>query len=91
MLRIGRSESDGLTIFVLSGRIEEHHVSELRELLDAEPEVRDLTLDLGEVRLVDREAVRFLAACRARGIKLQNCPSYIRQWMETGSGNNNEL
>ena len=86
MLRIVRSEHQGLTIFSLSGRIEEQHVSELRELLDAEKEARDLALDLEEVRLVDREAVRFLAACQARGIKLKNCPSYIREWMETGSG-----
>lgn len=59
-------------------------MSELRELLEAEGEARDLLLDLEEVRLVDREAVRFLAACEARGIKLKNCPSYIREWMEAG-------
>jgi anti-anti-sigma regulatory factor len=82
MLRIRRLELDGLTIFSLSGRIEERQVLELRELLDAEGDARDLMLDLEEVRLVDREAVRFLAACQARGIKLRNCPSYIQEWME---------
>jgi anti-anti-sigma regulatory factor len=84
MLRIRRLEREGLTIFSLSGRIGEQHMSELRELLEAEGEARDLLLDLEEVRLVDREAVRFLAACEARGIKLKNCPSYIREWMEAG-------
>jgi anti-anti-sigma regulatory factor len=86
MLKIGRSEANGLTIFSVSGRIEEQHVSELRELLYREKESRKVVLDLAEVRLVDREAVRFLAACRSRGIELKNCPSYIREWMETGSG-----
>jgi len=33
---------------------------------------------LQEVRLVYREGVRFLANCKAKGIKLKNCPAYIR-------------
>jgi anti-anti-sigma regulatory factor len=90
MLRIGRSEHEGLAIFSLSGRIEEQQVSELRELLEAEGEGRDLMLDLEEVRLVDREAVRFLAACQARGIKLRNCPSYIQEWMDNREGSSRE-
>jgi hypothetical protein len=84
MLKIRRSENDGLAIFALSGRIEEQHVSELQGLLAAEAEVAKIALDLEEVRLVDREAVRFLAACEARGIRLRNCPSYVREWIETG-------
>ena len=58
---------------------------ELQKLIEAEAEVASTTLDLQEVRLVDREAVRFLAACEARGIKLRSCPAYIREWIETGS------
>jgi hypothetical protein len=57
----------------------------LQKLFEAEAELADITLDLEEVRLVDREAVRFLAACEARGIKLKNCSSYIREWIDTGS------
>ncbi len=79
MIKIRRSEDNGLVIFALSGRVEEKDVSELQELLQAEAEGLDITLELGEVRLVDREAVRFLAACEARRIKLKNCPSYIRE------------
>lgn len=84
MLKIRRSEDGGLAIFALSGRIEEQNVSELQELLAGEPEVAKTALDLEEVRLVDREVVRFLAACEARGIGLRNCPSYVREWIETG-------
>jgi anti-anti-sigma regulatory factor len=85
MLRIRRSEESGGTIeFALSGRIEEQHVSELQTCLAAESEDAEITLDLQEVRLVDREVVRFLADCETRGIKLRNCPSYVREWMETG-------
>ena len=83
MLKIRRSEDNGIAVFALSGRIEEQHVSELQELLASEAQTK-AALDLEEVRLVDREAVRFLAACEARGISLRNCPSYVREWIETG-------
>jgi STAS domain len=84
MLKIRRTGENGLAIFALSGRIEKEHVSELRDLLEGEAKVLELALDLEEVRLVDREAVRFLAACEARGIRLKNCPSYVREWIEQG-------
>jgi ABC-type transporter Mla MlaB component len=86
VLKIERSEEKENAIFALSGRIGKQHVSALQELFDAEGEVGDITLDLEEVRLVDREAVRFLAHCQAKGIQLKNCPSYIREWIEKGSG-----
>lgn len=84
MLKIRRSEDNGIAVFALSGRIEEQHVPELQELLGNEAETAGIALDLEEVRLVDREAVRFLAGCEARGIRLRNCPSYVREWIETG-------
>jgi hypothetical protein len=84
MLKIRRSEHKGGAVFALSGRIEEIHVSELQQLFEAEPRAAEITLDLEEVKLVDREAVKFLAACKARGIKLKQCPPYIREWIETG-------
>jgi anti-anti-sigma regulatory factor len=83
MLKIRRSEDNGIAVFALSGRIEEQQVSELQELLAGEAQAK-AALDLEEVRLVDREVVRFLAACEARGISLRNCPSYVREWIETG-------
>lgn len=84
MLKIQRSEDKGLAIFTLSGRIEENHVSELQRLLQAEANDVGITLDLAEVTLTDRETVRFLAACEARGVMLVNCPPYIREWIEAG-------
>jgi hypothetical protein len=87
MIKIRRSEDNGLVVFALSGRIEEKDVPELEELLQAEAEGLEIALELGEVRLVDRGAVRFLAACEAQRIKLNNCPSYIREWIRTGSNN----
>jgi predicted metal-binding protein len=84
MLRIRRSEEESRTIFGLSGRIEEAHLEELEALLKA-ASAKQLVLDLGEVRLVDREVVKFLVACEAGGIQVNNCPPYVREWMETRS------
>lgn len=84
MLRIRQSQKEGLTIFGLSGRIEQGHVKELEALLKGET-TKQVVLDLDEVRLVDREVVKFLVACEASGIRVKNCPRYVREWMETRS------
>jgi len=38
-------------------------------------------LDLEHVTLVDVEGVRFLGECEGRGIELQHCSPYIREWI----------
>jgi hypothetical protein len=90
MFRIRRSEDHGTAVFACSGRIEEKDVAEIRKVVEAEAGVAGIALDLEEVKLVDREAVRFLTGCKARGIKLMNCPPYIREWIETGSDTSHE-
>jgi anti-anti-sigma regulatory factor len=79
MLKIQKSANGRLVVFGLSGRIEERHVPQLQALFEAEDQ--GVMLDLSEVNLVDREAVRFLARCEARGVRLDNCPGYIREWI----------
>jgi hypothetical protein len=79
-LRIERSARQRFTVFTLSGRMEAEQVAELRELLDRD--YRNIILDLWDVRLADRDAVRFLRGCEADGMKLENCPAYIREWMD---------
>ena len=78
-LRIERSARERFTVFTLSGRMEAEQVPELKELLDRD--YRNIILDLRDVRLADRDAVRFLKGCEADGMKLENCPLYIREWM----------
>jgi len=38
-------------------------------------------LDLKEVKLVDQDAVRFLAQSEAEGTRLRNCSAFIREWI----------
>lgn len=66
-------------MFTLSGRMEAEHVAELKELFDGD--YRNIILDMRDLRLADREAVRFLRRCEADGMKFENCPAYVREWM----------
>jgi predicted metal-binding protein len=78
--RIERSARDGFTVFALSGRINTEGIVKLKELFDTD--YRTSILDLREVRLVDRDAVKFLRGCEADGMALVNCPAYVREWMD---------
>ena len=80
MLRIQRT-ANGDVVFTVSGRLEADNVGELSALFTAEPAGRALVLDLKDLLLVDRDAVRFLRACEEDSIVLRNCPPYIRAWM----------
>jgi len=71
---------DGI-ILRLIGRLEGDELNELEDVLASEAAIRGLILDLADVRLVDQDAVRFLADCEARGAELQSCPAYIREWI----------
>jgi anti-anti-sigma regulatory factor len=85
MLRIQRLASHRV-VFALSGRIEMERAPELRRLLEAAGKDRVAVLDLRDVTLVDRGAVKFLARCEADGVKLENCPFYVREWINSESG-----
>jgi len=79
-LRIERSARQGFTVFTLSGRMEAEQVAELKELFDTD--YRSVILDLQEIRLADRDTVKFLRGCEANGMKLENCPAYVREWID---------
>jgi hypothetical protein len=80
MLKIQRS-ANGKVVFTLSGRIEAEDVAELQRLFDLEGEGDHLALDLKDVTLLDRDALKFLARREADGVQLENCPAYIREWI----------
>jgi anti-anti-sigma regulatory factor len=80
MLKIQRS-ANGDVVFTVSGRLDADNVGELSRLLADESTGRPLVLDLKDVVLVDRDAIRFLRACDSDGVALRNCPPYIREWI----------
>jgi hypothetical protein len=85
MLRI-RCTVNGETRFTVSGRMDSANLHELKNLTDAEA-VGRMVLDLKELLLVDRDAVRFLKRCESNGIELRNCSAYIREWITREKAN----
>jgi hypothetical protein len=80
VLRIERIADDEGVVFVLSGRLASEYLGELEALFQRRSE--RITLDLRDVTLVDREVVESLARWEAEGIRLENCPAYVRDWIE---------
>jgi anti-anti-sigma regulatory factor len=70
---------EDLVVLRVSGRVDGANVDTLREMIGREQGV--VALDLTEVRLVDREAVKLLVVSEANGIEFINCPAYIREWV----------
>ena len=81
MLKIQR-QANGDVVFTVSGRLAVDNLSELAASLDDESTGRAVVLDLKDIVLVDRDAIRFLRARERDGITLRNCPPYIRAWIE---------
>jgi anti-anti-sigma regulatory factor len=78
--RIDRVVSaESLVVLFVSGQITGEHVSTLRGVLEQEP--GGFVIDLKNVVLVDREAVKLLARSASYGTELRNCPPYILEWV----------
>jgi hypothetical protein len=63
-------------------RMQTEDIEQFRQLLIVEAPGKQLMFDLRHVTLVNREAVTFLADCEAKGIKLESCPLYVRNWID---------
>jgi hypothetical protein len=84
MWRIQRSSSS--RVFSLGGRIQAGDLVELQKELCLEEPGQTISLDLQDITVVDRDVVKFLARCESESIKLENCPAYIRQWIDSERG-----
>jgi len=78
-LKIKRIDGKRGIRICLSGQLRSEHIDQVRsEMERGGPRV---ALDLGEVDLVDIDAVRFLNACEPAGVSILHCSPYIREWM----------
>ncbi len=81
MFKIEKVAEGNGSVLRLVGRINAEHLDELRKLIaDAEPRLSKL--DLTEVTLVDVDVVRFLGGQERRGVELDKCSPYIREWIQ---------
>ena len=76
--RIDRfSTEQGLMLYI-SGRLAAEDLDVVRTALDGG---RAVAIELAEVELVSRDAVKLLVQAEAEGIELRSCPAYIREWI----------
>jgi len=65
MLKIKRA-ANGEVFFTLSGRMDAENVAELKALFGSEAKGRRIVMDLKNLTLADREAVKFLGLTASR-------------------------
>ena len=76
--RIDRLTTTRGVVLHISGRITREDLDVLGAALD---DVSIVAVDLTEIELIDRDAVKLLAINEANGIELRHCPAYIREWV----------
>ena len=79
VLKIDRSADGKHVVLRLSGRMQSENLGQLKGLMEQSAHV---VLDLADVKLVDRDVVRFLGTCEAKGTVLRQCSPYIREWID---------
>ena len=81
MIRIETSEHRDLVTLALSGRMQAENLPELKRVVETRDGYKKLVLDLTDVKLIDRDVVRFLAKLETDNATITNCPRYIREWI----------
>ena len=71
------STEQGLVLYI-SGRLAADDLDVVRTALDGDQVV---AIELAEVELVSRDAVKLLVRAEAEGIELRSCPAYIHEWI----------
>ena len=80
--RIETAARGTVRVFILSGRFETQAIVELKRLFELQTDYPDIVLDLKDVGVIDRDVMLFFMRCEVDGVKLENCASYICEWME---------
>ena len=76
--RIDRLSTERGLVLCISGRLAGEDLELVRMALDGR---RLVAIELAQIELVSRDAVKLLVAAEAEGIELRSCPAYIREWI----------
>jgi NodT family efflux transporter outer membrane factor (OMF) lipoprotein len=81
------SNPAGCMILALEGSVGAASLPEItRHIKSGKQNRKQVTLDLGEVTLLDKAAARFFAGQLRRGVELMNCPVYLQRWISQEAG-----
>lgn len=76
--RIDRLSTEHGLVLYISGQLTAEDLEVVRTALDPP---RIVAVELADVEVANRDAVKLLAQAEAEGIELRNCPAYIREWI----------
>ena len=72
----------GPVTLALTGKCSGGGLGELRRAIDRARRMgKQIVIDLGEVTLMDRPSLEFLASQMQGDVQLINCPEYIAPWI----------
>ena len=78
---VSSAQSDSLTL-AIAGNVSQDALPEITQLIDqGRRDHEKVILDLSEVTLLDPAAAQFFADQFRGGVRLVNCPVYIRRWI----------
>jgi hypothetical protein len=77
--RIDRFPTDKGLVLHISGRINGEDLDILRTALE---DGSVIAVELAELELINRDAMKLLAIREVNGIELRKCPAYIREWIK---------
>jgi ABC-type transporter Mla MlaB component len=78
---VSSAQSDSL-ILAIAGNVSQDALPEIALLIDhGRRDHEKVILDLSEVTLLDPAAAQFFAEQFRGGVRLVNCPVYIRRWI----------
>jgi hypothetical protein len=87
---VSSTQSDSL-ILAIGGNVGQEALPEIALLIDhGRRDHEKVILDLSEVTLIDPAAAQFFADQFRGGVRLVNCPVYIRRWIARDANDESE-
>ncbi|MGH9558682.1 MAG: STAS domain-containing protein [Bryobacteraceae bacterium] len=82
MVKVAQADPAGPVTLTVAGKCSGGRLGELRRAIEkAKRMQKQIVIDLGEVTLVDRPSLQFLAEQAREDVKLVNCPEYLEPWI----------
>ena len=78
-----RVDTTGAVTLAVCGTLNAAHVADFdRALGQVRALERPVVLDLSDVRLIDRPALKYLIDLMQHDVRLVICPDYVRHWID---------
>ena len=77
------ADSPGSITYAVAGDLNAEHLLVLKRIVNQARRTHEsVVLDLHEVTFVDRESLHYLAGVLGPGLRLTQCPAYVRRWIK---------